>query len=200
MTYFNDTAGASLFAATLISGLQNAGMVLVTAPPIIHAMDVIRSGGTPEVRASFRESYRQIWPLLAGLVLFVIGSGFWFLFLFTVPVAIWFAVRWQFFGQAVILDEVPSGAAALRRSGQAVSGNWWQVLWRTIAFQLLIVLPGPLVGIVLLLGGKTSVQFANVVSSFVYAVTVPIAVIGFTQAYQTFRARRRDEAAAPAIP
>ena len=47
--------------------------------------------------------------------------------------------------------------------------------------------------------GKTSVQFANVFSSVVFAITVPISIIGLTLAYLHFRdqplayAAARDE-------
>src|SRR5690606_5648371 len=98
------------------------------------------------------------------------------------PLAIWLAVRWQFYGQALLLDDAPSGPEAIRASGKVVSGQWWQALWQALIFQILAILPGPLVGALLLLGGRTSVQFANSFSSLAYAVTLPLSVIGLTLA------------------
>jgi ABC-type spermidine/putrescine transport system permease subunit II len=65
-------------------------------------------------------------------------------------------------------------------------------------FQVLAVLPGPIIGLALLFMGRTTVQFANALSSIIYAVTVPISVIGITLSYQRFkRLRAEREAAAP---
>jgi hypothetical protein len=38
--------------------------------------------------------------------------------------------------------------------------------------------------------GKTTVEFANAFSSILFALTVPIAVIGFTMAYRRYQRRR----------
>ena len=59
----------------------------------------------------------------------------------------------------------------------------------SLVFQLIAIIPGPLLGAVLMLAGKASVSWVNTFSSLVYALTVPISVIGLTQAYMRYRDR-----------
>jgi hypothetical protein len=92
-------------------------------------------------------------------------------------------VRWQFFGQAVIIDGASKGREALRVSTASVRGAWWRAFGGSVAFQLIGALPGPLIGLVLLIFGGSSVMFANAVSSIIYTVAVPISVIGLTLIY-----------------
>jgi hypothetical protein len=100
-----------------------------------------------------------------------------------IPIAIWFLVRWQFFGQAVILDDAPTSRTALGQSSWVVKGHWWLALGASLAFQLVGALPGPLVGIVLLIWRGSSVEVANTVSGLIYAVTIPLVLIGLTVIY-----------------
>jgi len=49
--------------------------------------------------------------------------------------------------------------------------------------------------------GKTTVQLANSLSSVIFAITVPISVIGLTLAYERFREfHLREKAAAWEVP
>jgi hypothetical protein len=66
----------------------------------------------------------------------------------------------------------------------------------SLLFQVFGLLPGPLVGALLMLLGKATVNFANTFSSVVYALTVPIAVIGLTLSYR--RKQRNPQTPAPA--
>jgi hypothetical protein len=173
-------------------------MMLVVIPPLIFAIREFQAGRAPGVIGSIRGGYRRVRAVLFGLV---IEYGVASLLLITwvgLPVAIWLTVRWQFFGQAAILDDAGNGRNAIRMSAVATRGSWWQVLVHTFVFQVLAVLPGPIIGLALLFMGRTTVQFANALSSIIYAVTVPISVIGITLSYQRFkRLRAEREAAAP---
>jgi len=197
--WFNDTAGARLAAAAIVGGFQQVAMVLLISPPVIEAVRSIRAGDEPGVQQSFRDSYRHIWAIALALLIMGLILGTLVLILVGIPVAIWLAVRWQFFGQAIILDDAPSARAALRQSRESVRGRWWPALGDSLVFQIIALLPGPFIGALLMLLGKTSVQFANVFSSVVFAITVPISIIGLTLAYLHFRdqplayAAARDE-------
>lgn len=191
LRWFNDTSSARLFAATAIGGFQQGAMILVISPPVIQAVRVIRAGGQPRVRQCFSDGYRQFLPLMTGFLLVLASAGLLVLVVLGIPVAIWLIVRWQFYGQAAILDRAPNGWRAVRTSAAAVDGRWWQALGQALLFQLLIVLPGPLIGLALLLGGKSTVQLSNSISSFIYAITMPAAVIGLTLTYERFRAALR---------
>jgi hypothetical protein len=112
--WFNDTAGARLTAAALVGGVQQIAMLLVIAPPVIQALKDLRAGQTPSVGRSFRLGYRHLGSLVVGLAIDIAVIAVLVLTLIGIPVAIWLGVSWQFFGQAIILDEVTSGTVALR--------------------------------------------------------------------------------------
>ncbi len=195
LSWFNDTSNARLFATVAIGGFQQGAMILTISPPVIQAVRTIQAGDRPRVRQCFTVGYRQLLPLLTGFLLILAVSGALVLVVLGIPVAIWLIVRWQFYGQAAILDRAPTGWRAVRTSAAAVDGRWWQALGRALVFQLLVVLPGPLIGLALLLGGDGTVQFANSISSLIYAITVPTGVIGLTLAYERFRAQRPGQPA-----
>jgi hypothetical protein len=64
-----------------------------------------------------------------------------------------------------------------------------EALGDSLVFQLMVLLPGPLVGALLMLGGRASVSFANTLSSVVYMVSLPIAFIGLAFAYRRYQER-----------
>jgi hypothetical protein len=196
--WFNDTANARLFTAATIGGLQQAGRILVVAPPVIQAMQEIRAGRDPQIIDCFRKAYGHARALVLAVVIIYGVIGALLLVFVGIPVAFWLSIRWQFFAQAAVLDDAETSMDAVRGSNAAISGHWWQALGRTLVFQAMAVMPGPLIGIALLLLGKTSVQFANSLSSVAFAVTVPVSVIGLTLAYEEFPGRR--EAPGPHAP
>lgn len=200
LDWLNDTAGARLAAVATIGGLQQGALILVVSPPVIWAVQALRGGRQPRVRESFRSGFRHFRPLVLGFVIAYAAAGLLAAIVVGIPLAIWLGIRWQFYGQAAILGRAATGWDTLRTSAAAVRGHWWQALKRALVFQLVAILPGPLVGVALLLGGKSSVQFANVLSSVVYAVAVPVAVIGLTLAYEEFRERNERQTARVVAP
>lgn len=185
--WFNETAGARFIAPMSIGELQQITMVLVVAPPVFQAIKQILAGRSLSVVECLRDGYRRLTALALGLFIVSVSIGNLLLVLIGVPLAIWLSVRWQFFSQATILDDADGSRAALGRSVTMTRGYWWQTLSHTFVFQPIAVLPGQLIGLPLMLLGKTTVQLANSLSSVIFAVTVPLSVIGFTLAYERFR-------------
>ena len=99
------------------------------------------------------------------------------------PITIWLVVRWQFFGQAVMFGHAKTGREALQDSADAIKGRWWKTAFATVIFDLIAVLPGIIVGLVLLMIGRTAVSFANAMSSLFFALSIPIAVSAMTLLY-----------------
>jgi len=197
--WFNDTASARLAAAAIVGGFQQVTMVLLVSPPVIEAVRMIRAGEEPGIRQSFRTSYRRIWTIALAILIIGVVLGALAVLIIGIPIALWLAVRWQFFGQAVILEDVRSARSALRQSRETVRGRWWQALGDSLVFQIIALLPGPFIGALLMLLGKTSVQFANAFSSVVFAITVPVSIIGLTIAYQRYRDRPVADAARESV-
>ncbi len=189
LQWFNDTASAKLTVVALVGGAQQLAMILIVAPAIIQAISDIRSGLEPGVVRSYRYGLRRFEVLVVAVLILVIAVFGLLLLIVGLPLALFLAVRWQFFGQAVVLDHVTEPRAALRRSSQVVRGKWWRALAASFVFQLLGALPGPLVGIALLIGGGTTVQLANAVSSLVFAIAIPISVIALTLVYEQLSGR-----------
>ena len=193
--WFNDTANANLFLATTLGGVQFAVNMYLVTPPVVQGVRLIRDGESPTARRCFKEGFRHGGRLLLALLIVYGTVGGLLLIVFAIPLAIYVSIRWIFFPQAIILDGASSALSAIRLSGHRVSGNWIRTFARTIIFQLLAVLPGPLVGILLLVLGKTSVQLTNLISGVILAFTVPLSVIGLTMIYE--RLSRLHEAALP---
>jgi hypothetical protein len=180
---FNDTDDAHLGVALAVGVLQQIAMLLLISPAVIEAVGEIREGKKPEVIRSYRLGFENFKILLGALVVVFVIVGVFGLLIIGIPIAIWFLVRWYFFAEAVILDGAPTSRAALTESARVVRGRWWLALGATLALNLVGGLPGPIVGVFFLIFRGKSVEFANAVSSIIYAVLIPIVVIGLTVVY-----------------
>jgi len=98
---------------------------------------------------------------------------------------------------AVALDHV-STFGALRRSGRLVRRRWLKVTSLIVLGGGLVLLVGPLVGVLLILVTNAPFWLVNVVAGIVYAVTMPFVAITTTYVY--FDARVRTELAADRAP
>jgi hypothetical protein len=109
---------------------------------------------------------------------------------FLVPIAIWLAGRWALIAPATELEEL-SAIGALRRSGRLVRRRWLKVASLIVAGGALVVVAGPLIGVVLILATDAPFWLVNVVAGVVYAVAMPY--VALTTAYVYFDARARGE-------
>ena len=191
--WFNDTAGARLVVVAIVGGFEQLALVFIVGPAVIQTVADIRAGRSPDVRRSYQIALAHVWSIASALTLLTVVVGSLAFFVLTMPLAILIAVRWQFFGQAILLDGAPGGRTALRMSGRAMRGRWLTILGASFVIQGLVVLPGPVIGAVLMVMGKTTVNFANGLSSFVYAALLPPAVIALTLLY--LQHADREEAA-----
>ena len=109
---------------------------LITAMHVTAVMDVAR-GEAPSARRSIAAGLEAFAPVLAAMVMYVLGviAGF---ILLIVP-GVYLAVRWYFVTQVVVVDG-RRGVEVLERSGQLVRGNWWRVLGIAIVFNLIVAL------------------------------------------------------------
>src|SRR5215211_2891922 len=186
-SYFNDTNGGKLTATLLVMVFQQLAMLLVISPAIIFALSEIRQGIKPGVWHSYVGGFKNFGSLIGPLAILVLAMIALSWTLILIPVAIYLLVRWQFFSQAVILDGERGLTRSLGKSWEVTSGRWWLTLVATLAFQLFGSLPGPIIGVVMMIIGGSNVQFANAVSSILYAAFVPLAVIGLTLVYRRLK-------------
>ena len=123
-------------------------------------------------RAAFRQVFRRILPCCYGwffiffiiVVLTVLTLNFFrsrsrgsiAAILVISLLAIYFIIRWRFYGLSVLFEEV-TARNALRRSSELVKGTWWRVFGISVAIYLLALMVMSVLivcwGIILLLTG-----------------------------------------------
>ena len=173
--------------AAMVGGAQQAAMTLIIVPAVIYAMKEIREGYTPGVWRSLRHGLYYFPAMLVALVLYVVALGIAAFSLLLIPIAIYVAVRWLFYAQSIVLDEAKPGWNGLLGSWNVTRGRWIKTLGSTIGFLILALVPGPLIGVTILILGGSRVQFANIVSSFLYGLLLPLAYIGLTMVYRRLK-------------
>lgn len=187
LDWLNDSASGNLTLVAIAGGAQQAAMTLILVPAVIYAMKDIRQGIKPGVWRSLRGGLHSFPPVAVALIIYVVALGAAALSIFLIPVAIYFAVRWLFYPQAAVLDDRRPGWNALRQSMRVTKGRWVKTLGSTIGFLILALVPGPLVGVMILILGGSRVQFANMVSGFLYGLMLPLAYIGLTMVYHRLK-------------
>lgn len=184
---FNDSAGGNLTLAAIVGGAQQVAMTLIVVPAVLFAMKEIRQGIKPGVWRSLRQGLRYFPAMFVALVIYVAVLGAAAFSIVLIPVAIYVAVRWLFYPQSIVLDDAKPGWKGLRKSWDVTRGKWIKSLGFAIGFVILALVPGPLVGVLILILGGSRVQFANIVSSFLYGLLLPLAYIGLTMVYHRLK-------------
>jgi hypothetical protein len=187
LDWLNNSATGNLTLAAIIGGAQQAAMTLIIVPAVLFAMKDIRKGITPGVWRSLRGGLRYFPGMLVALILYVVTLGIATFSIFLIPVAIYLAVRWLFYPQTIVLDEQRRGWNGLLLSWHVTRGRWIKTLGSTIGFLILALVPGPFIGVVILILGGSRVQFANAVSSVLYGLLLPLAYIGLTMVYRRLK-------------
>ena len=85
---------------------------------------------------AFRQIARRFWSYLGSNILYILIVGLLAITIIGIPFAIYFAVRWGFYAQAVLIEQT-SATNALRRSSELVKGTWWRVFGILFAIFLL---------------------------------------------------------------
>ncbi len=179
----NGARPGGLAVSLVVGGFQQLTMLLVILPAVVYAMSDIRRGVKPGVLRSFKGAIRALPVTAPAAIAFGLAVGLPLLFLVLLPLAVVLAVRLQFFNQAAILGEKKPFLGALWHSWNVTRGNFVKALFGSIGFQLMALVPGPLMGVLVLIVGGSKVSFANFLSSFIYALTIPIATIAVTMLY-----------------
>ncbi len=179
-TWLDDTTGARLGVVTAFGGAQQLATLLIIAPAVIQAVADIHAGRSPGVVRAFQLAASRSLPIaLAGLIALVLIT-IPLLTVIGLPIAIWLFVQWHFFAQVLTFDRHESSPGALGESADLVKGRWWSTFFTVFIIDLIATIPGIVVGFGLLTLGRTAVGFANGISSLLYALAIPFAVIAVT--------------------
>ncbi|MGN6485346.1 MAG: hypothetical protein ACTHMX_13200 [Thermomicrobiales bacterium] len=175
--------GSYVAVALLVGIVQQLVSLVVVGPAVISTYgEMEQHERLTAMRAYKRVAAafpRLILPVLKATAIVVVLS----LTVIGIPVALWLLVRWLFIPQAVMLDG-EHGDSARDASARSVDGHWRSTALKAILFTVIGAAPGPLVGLALLIFGSVGVQTTNVVSSLIYAVALPISIIGLTILYR----------------
>jgi hypothetical protein len=123
--------------------------------------------------------------LIASLVVSALATS-----IFLIPLAVWLAGRWALIAPVIELED-HRAFAALRRSGALVRRRWLKVASLIVAGGALVVVAGPLLGVLLIFLTSAPFWLVNVVAGLVYAVAMPF--VALTTAYVYFDARVQGE-------
>jgi hypothetical protein len=178
--------GSRLAIALTFGGLQELLSLLFVAPAVIAAMDEIVAGRRPTFVGAYRRVLARFQPLVRAIGRSVAIVALLALSVVGIPWAVSRAVRWLFVSQAVLLDGA-SPRESLKVSERAVAGHWWRTAAHALFFGFVGVAPGPLIGLALLIVVQPAVRYVNWLSSLIYAVVLPLSVIGMTLLYRRLK-------------
>jgi hypothetical protein len=184
-----DSGLLALFVLAIGTALTLLGLGLVQAA-CARALVRIDEGRPVGPLAAYRLAFDSAAPLFGALLVASIVVSLLASSIFLIPIAVWLAGRWALIAPAVELESL-SAARALRRSGRLVRRRWLKVASLIVAGGALVVVAGPLLGVLLILATDAPFWLVNVIAGIVYAVAMPL--VALVTAYVYFDARTRGE-------
>jgi hypothetical protein len=192
-TFINDNlAGAAL----LFGGLPLLTAFVVVNAAVAATVKEIADGRRPTPLTGYRAVWSHLRPLLWARVKVFGITTLLAITVIGIPFAINRFIRWLFVEQAIVLNGADSRTAS-KISSSAVSGHWWRTLAMAIVLGVVGSLVGPICGIAALLVVGVSADAANLISSVVYALTLPLVFLAMTLFYNDLSVIGR---AAPILP
>jgi hypothetical protein len=182
----------ALFVLAIGTALTLLGLGIVQAV-CARALVEIDKGRPIGPLGAYRLAYDSVAPLFGALVVASLAVSLLASSIFLIPIAVWLAGRWALIAPAIELEDL-SATDALRRSGRLVRRRWFKVASLIVAGGALVVVAGPLLGVLLIFTTDTPFWLVNVIAGVVYAVAMPF--VALTTAYVYFDARTRGELAA----
>ena len=174
---------AAFFVASIVVGAVANGA-------LIHAINEASAGGRPAFSRSVDAGIERIGALISSMLLM------YALVVASLIAAPYFAVRWAFNPQAVMI-EGKRNWASLDASSSIVKGQWWRTFGILLVSALIML--GPLVvasGIAIALPVLAGATIEGVGIAF----ALPFLIAAQTMLYYDLRARRESAAAAMQEP
>jgi hypothetical protein len=163
--------------------LLGLGLVQAATARALAEIDAGRSIGA---LGAYRLTADSAVPLLGALVIAAIVVSLLASSVFLLPVGVWLAGCWALIAPVIELEGA-SSVAALRRSRRLVRRRWLKVASLIVAGGALVLVTGPVVGVVLILLTDAPFWLVNVVAGVVYSITMPF--VALTTTYVYFDAR-----------
>jgi hypothetical protein len=177
------TPASYYLAALPVSSIQQVIGLLAVTPPVLEIYRAIERGERITLRRMVRGVHVHFRPMVRALGRPITKVVIAQLTVVGLPYAIERAVRWNFVAPAVVLDDIPPEQAPAR-SASAVKGRWWRTAATLAVLTALGATPGPLLGVILIVTESPAIVNVNVLSSLIYAVTLPFAILGAAILYR----------------
>ena len=181
--WFNSPSQTSLASLFLATSFQYLAIVLLLVPASVAATAMVLKKQATTPALSYKTALLRIKPILICLILLSAITGILISSFIGILIAIFILVRWQFYPQGVLVSGARTWRDALGWSREVVRHRWVPTLLNTIVFQAIAIVPGPIIGFLLLVWLHLSPVTANLISSLIFAVTVPLSTIGLTLFY-----------------
>ncbi len=189
------TGQGSGFVAFLILGIGTALTLLglgVVQAVTAHALVEIDAGRSVSPLRAYRLAAGRLARLFGALLVATLVVSLLAGSAYGIPIALWLAGRWALVAPVIELENV-SALGALHRSARLVRKRWLKVSFLIVLGGALVLVAGPLVGVLLIVGTSAPFWLVNVVAGIIYSVTMPF--LALTTAYAYFDARARHELA-----
>lgn len=181
--WFNSPSQTSLASLFLATSFQYLAILLLVAPAVVAATATVLRGERTTVQRCYATVVHHLKPILICLVLLSVVTGVLLSSFIGIVIAVFILVRWQFYPQGVLVSGAHDWDQALRLSREVVRHRWVPTLLNTIVFQAIAIVPGPIIGFLLMIWLHLAPSVADLIASLIYAVTVPLAMIGLTLYY-----------------
>ncbi|MGB3329891.1 MAG: hypothetical protein WBA46_13100, partial [Thermomicrobiales bacterium] len=173
-------------------------LIAVIAPAVIRATARLVHGE----RENFFSSVRDTLPLVPKVALATLwNTAIVILLTLTVigiPFALYRATQWAYSAHAIVLDG--AGVRNARHiSRNVIKGDWLRTIGMASLVTYVAGLPGPIIGILLIIVFKVPIEVAGTISSLIYAVIYPITIITSTL-YYLHRQHQKAERVAMGLP
>jgi hypothetical protein len=191
-----DGASSGGVAAFLVLAIGTAltllvlGLVQAACAQAMVEIDADRPVGP--VRA-YRLAAPSVGPLFGALLIAVVIVSLLASSFFLLPVAVWVAGRCALIAPVIELEGL-GAAGALRRSSALTRRRWLKVATLIVAGAGLVLVAGPLVGVLLIVLTDLPLGLVNVIAGAVYALAMPYVAIVTTYVYVDARIAREQEA------
>jgi hypothetical protein len=195
--FFRENVAVELVIALTIGNVTSSAVYWFVFAASTAAVARIESGRRHDVFESDRDILRQLPALLVPRLKALVFVVFLAITVVGIPVAIYFAVRWAFIEESILLDGVPSGEA-FAASRLAVDQRWLYTFACLVALSLLGFLLGPGIAFLMLFTTGASANIVNIVSSVVFAAVVPFVAVAQAMLYFELAGRRTSLSPSPA--
>ena len=120
----------------IFTSLGTSVLSILVVAGLVYASAQVYLGREITAKTAWQQAWRRFWPYLWGGILWALAGGCLMVTIIGIPFAIYFWIRWSFYGLPVMFEET-TGRNALRRSTELVKGSWWRVFGIMLAISLI---------------------------------------------------------------